>query len=145
MNIGQIASQLAVTVSVGATLEDAAAEMLSHGVGTLIVTKLWEGRASVAGILTDRDIVRARLQHTSALSALDVADAMTLDPLIIDADESIPNAIRHLKARSVRRAPVVTRDGTLLGVISTDDLIREIAEQLGALAQLVARQGSQGS
>lgn len=141
MNVGQIASKQAITVPLGASLEEAAQKMLQYSVGAIVVTDSIKERTTVAGIITDRDIVRARLEHASALSALDVADVMTRTPLVIDARDSLTNAIRHLQARGVRRAPVVEQDGTLLGLVSTDDLIGEIAAELTGLAHLVATQG----
>ncbi len=141
MNTGQIASIPAVTVPVGASLEQAAELMLRWHTGAVVVTENLGGHLRVAGMLTDRDIVRARLRHSGALSTLNVADVMTVQPLVLEANIGIDNALRNLQAREVRRAPVVDRDGALLGVVSTDDLLRVIAAQLGGLAQLVGRQG----
>ena len=140
MNTGQIASSPAVTVPLGASLEQAAQLMLRWHTGTVVVTENIDGNLRVAGILTDRDIVRARLKHSGALSTLDVADVMTAEPLVLEAHLGIDNALRNLQARAVRRAPVVDRDGALLGVVSTDDLLRFIAAELTGLAQLVTRQ-----
>ena len=141
MNTGQIASIPAVTVPVGASLEQAAELMLRWHTGAVVVTENLGGHLRVAGMLTDRDIVRARLKHSGALSTLNVADVMTVQPLVLEANIGIDNALRNLQAREVRRAPVVDRDGALLGVVSTDDLLRVIAAQLDGLAQLVGRQG----
>jgi CBS domain-containing protein len=141
MNIGQIASKQAVTVPLSASLEQVAEAMLQCGVGAVVVTEPADGHARVAGIITDRDIVRARLGRSSALSALHVADVMTHTPLVLDAEDSIASAIRHLQARCVRRAPVVDREGRLLGLVSTDDLLGEVATELSGLAQIVAKQG----
>lgn len=141
MSIGRIASKQAVTVALGASLEDAAVQMLRHGVGAIVVTDGCAERAAVVGIITDRDIVRARLEHSSALSALDVADVMSRQPLVLDDQQSVSLAVRHLRARRVRRAPVLDAQGRLLGLVSTDDLLGEIARQLSALAQVLARQG----
>lgn len=141
MNIGQIASKQAVTVPLSASLEQVAEAMLQCGVGAIVVTEPADGHARVAGIITDRDIVRARLGRSSALSALHVADVMTHTPLVLDAEDSIASAIRHLQARCVRRAPVVDREGRLLGLVSTDDLLGEVATELSGLAQIVAKQG----
>ncbi|MHB1869829.1 MAG: CBS domain-containing protein [Steroidobacteraceae bacterium] len=140
MNIGQIASKQVVTVPLSASLEEVAEAMLQCGIGAIVVTESVNGHAKVAGIITDRDIVRARLGRSSALSALHVADVMSRTPLVLDAEDSIANAIRHLQARCVRRAPVVDRDGRLLGLISTDDLLGEVAGELSGLAQIVAKQ-----
>lgn len=141
MNVGRIASKQVVTVPVGASLEQAAEKMLQYGIGAIVVTDTMDDRPTVAGILTDRDIVCARLEHSSSLCALDVADVMTRTPLVLDADDSIVNAIRHLRARCVRRAPVIDRDGKLIGLVSTDDLLAEIAGELAGLAHVVAHQG----
>ena len=141
MNTGQIASIPAVTVPVGASLEQAAELMLRWHTGAVVVTENLGGHLRVAGMLTDRDIVRARLKHSGALSTLNVADVMTAQPLVLDANVGIDNALRNLQAREVRRAPVVDRDGALLGLVSTDDLLRVIAAQLGGLAQLASRHG----
>jgi CBS domain-containing protein len=130
-----------VTVPVGASLEQAAELMLRWHTGAVVVTENLGGHLRVAGMLTDRDIVRARLKHSGALSTLNVADVMTAQPLVLDANVGIDNALRNLQAREVRRAPVVDRDGALLGLVSTDDLLRVIAAQLGGLAQLASRQG----
>ena len=141
MSIGRICTRGAVTVPIGASLEEAASKMLELGVGAVIVTNGSLGEPAVAGILTDRDIVRARLEHSGALSAISVSTVMTRDPLVFDEDETLTNALRALRARDVRRAPVLGRDGRLIGLVSSDDLLAEIAAELGALAQVVERQG----
>jgi CBS domain-containing protein len=42
-----------------------------------------------------------------------------------------------MSEREVRRAPVVDRDGSLMGIISIDDLLPRLAADLGALAELI--------
>ena len=49
-------------------------------------------------------------------------------------------AIAHLRARGVRRAPVVALDGTLVGLISADDLLTHVARKLISLAEIVGWQ-----
>ncbi len=48
--------------------------------------------------------------------------------------------MERLRERGVRRAPVVAASGDLIGIVSTDDLLGIIAEQLGSLARLLDRQ-----
>lgn len=139
MKVGQICTRGAVTVPIGASLEEAASKMLECGVGSIIVTDPAQGRPRVAGILTDRDIVRARLDHSGSLNAISAESVMTRDPLLLDEEETLTNALRALRARDVRRAPVLGRNGELLGLISSDDLLKEIAGELEGLAQLVTR------
>ena len=141
MSIGQICTRGPVTVPLDASLEEAAGKMLELGVGAVIVTDANVAPPAVAGILTDRDIVRARLGQCAALSTIRVAGVMTRNPLVFDESESLVNALRALRARAVRRAPVLGHDGRLIGLLSSDDLLAELAAELGALAQVVARQG----
>ena len=109
-------------------------------VGAVVVTEGDIGRARVAGIITDRDIVRAQLGRTADLSSLSAGETMTRDPLVLLEEESIDGAIAHLRARRVRRAPVVRPDGTPVGMVSVDDLLRHLAGKLSGLAGIVARQ-----
>ncbi len=65
---------------------------------------------------------------------------MTRNPLVLQENESIVDAMALLRQRGVRRAPVVAPNGDLVGIVSTDDLLGIISEQLGSLARLVDRQ-----
>jgi len=140
MNIGNLCSRRLITVSTGAPISEVASLMRDEHVGAVIVTHGSAAARRVVGILTDRDIVRAQLARTADLSSLSVADTMTPDPLVLLEQESVDGAIAHLRARGVRRAPVVRDDGTPAGVISVDDLLAHLAAKLIGLADIVARQ-----
>jgi CBS domain-containing protein len=114
--------------------------MCDESVGAVIVTSASGDEPLVVGIVTDRDIVRAQLGRVADLSRIQAGDIMSDNPLILSADDSIENGILHLRARRVRRAPVVAANGTLIGMVSTDDLLGHVAEQLTALAHLVSHQ-----
>jgi len=139
MNVGSICSRRAVCVSTGATLAEVAVLMNEEHVGAVIVTA---GGADphVVGIITDRDIVRAQLDQVADLSRLSAGETMTGKPLVFEESESIEGAIAHLRARGVRRAPVVTADGKPIGLVSTDDLLAHLAGTLSGMAGIVARQ-----
>jgi len=55
-------------------------------------------------------------------------------------EDALEGAIETLRARGFRRAPVVNAHRELMGFVSTDDLIAEVARQLGTLAGLLQRQ-----
>ena len=113
--------------------------MRRRNVGCVIVVEQRGKPLVPIGIVTDRDIVRA-LPNAGNLGALPVADVMTRDPLVLRENESIVDAMVRLRQRGVRRAPVVAAGGDLVGIVSTDDLLGIVAEQLGSLARLVDRQ-----
>lgn len=140
MNVGIVCTRPAVCVSTSATLAEVAVLMKDEHVGAVIVTTGGSTCPRIVGIITDRDIVRAQLAHVADLSRLDAGESMTGQPLVFEEYESIEGAIAHLRARGVRRAPVVGMDGKLIGIVSIDDLIGHLATTLVSLARIMVQQ-----
>jgi CBS domain-containing protein len=140
MLLADLCSRPAVAVATGAPMSDVARLMQDRHVGAVVVTEGREAGLRPVGIITDRDIVGAQLAHTADLSRLAAGDVMTRNLLVIGEDEPADGAIAHLRARGVRRAPVVSKAGTLIGLISADDLLAHLARELIDMAEIVARQ-----
>lgn len=140
MLVGSLCSLRPVCVSIGAPISDVARLMRDQHIGTVIVTEGDPGHPRAIGMITDRDIVRAQYERTADLSRLSAGQVMTRNPLVIGEQESVDGAIAHLRARGVRRAPVVASDGALVGLISTDDLLSHVARKLINLAEIVGWQ-----
>lgn len=140
MLVGSLCTRPAVTVPTGAPMSDVARLMQDRHVGTVIVTESRGAGPRATGIITDRDIVTAQLARAADLSRLSAGDVMTRNPLVIAENEPVDGAIAHLRARGVRRAPVVAQDGTLVGLISADDLLAYLARKLIAMAETITRQ-----
>ncbi len=142
MNVGDICSQRRVSVSTSATLSDVAQLMRHERVGSVVVTQGSGPQTRVVGIITDRDIIKAQLESSADLGRLAAGDVMTRNPLVFTASQSIDGALQHLRARGVRRAPVVDAYGTLIGLVSSDDLLAHLAQNLIGLAAIVAQQAA---
>jgi CBS domain-containing protein len=140
MNVGEMCSRGIVSIFESASLREVASLMGERHVGTVVVTAKFSTTSQPVGIITDRDIVRAQLEHVADLSRLRVADVMAKSPLTLRDDEAIEDAIETMRARGVRRAPVANAQGSLVGFVSTDDLIAEVARQVSTLARLLQRQ-----
>ena len=140
MNVGEMYSRGLVSVTANAPLSEAARLMRDRRVGAVVVVSTPSDRPVAVGIITDRDIVSAQLDSAADLSSLRSADVMTPDPLILCESDAVGDAIERMRERGVRRAPVVTIHGALIGLVSTDDLISQVARELGALARLMERQ-----
>jgi CBS domain-containing protein len=119
---------------------DVASLMREHNVGAVVLTRSPLDRPVAVGVITDRDIVQAQLDHTADLSALSAEQIMSRYPLEISEQSDVDEAIQRLRAHGVRRAPVITADGSLVGMVSVDDLIASLAEELVGLACVLARQ-----
>ncbi|MEA2286611.1 MAG: hypothetical protein QOJ21_2654 [Solirubrobacteraceae bacterium] len=108
------------TVDAGATLADAAREMRDGDVGALIVVE----NGSVAGIVTDRDIVVRAIADGKDPGSTRVSDVATMNPVTLTVDQTVEDAIRAMREQDIRRIPVV-KDGRPAGIVSLGDLAIE--------------------
>lgn len=137
MNIGEICTREVTIVHSGDALSQAARQMCERHVGTVIVVEDRGEQRIPIGIITDRDIVRAQFSRAADLFCLAVGRVMTPNPLTLNEKATMDEAIEKMRARGVRRAPVVDSTGALIGVIAMDDLLSAISEQLSGLARLI--------
>jgi CBS domain-containing protein len=140
MSIGQLSSSTVVTALASDSLSRVARQMCDEHVGMVVVVEERAGKRVPVGIVTDRDIVRAQLQRSTDLFCLGVADVMSPNPQVLLESESLDQAIHLLKSRGVRRAPVVDPAGGLVGVVSMDDLLVAVSQELSGLSRLAANQ-----
>ena len=138
MKVAKLCTQRVVSAPASSSLAEVVALMYGERVGCVVVTRLSEGKPRVVGVITDRDIVRAQLSRVADHSQLSLADTMTLDPLVVCEDDDTTSVLQRLRSRGVRRAPVVDRAGTLIGLISVDDLLQLVAREVADLAAVVA-------
>ncbi len=84
----------------------------------------------LVGFLTDRDICMAAYTQGKALEELLVETAMARKIAFCSADDDLGAAAQLMRQNRTRRLPVVNRDGTLVGLLSLDDLACEAARAL---------------
>ena len=114
--------------------------MCRRNVGTVVVVEPQGELLRPIGIVTDRDIVRALVDRESRIDQLEIGNVMTWSPLAIPEDCEITEAIEFLSDSAIRRAPVISDAGALVGIVSIDDLLPIVSEELGALTKLIAKQ-----
>lgn len=144
MNVGQISGGRLVTVSQHTPVSEVARIMTTNHVGAVIVTENADEDSPLVGLITDRDIVSAQLDQTKDLGSLSAEAVMTRKVLALSQEESIDGAIAHMRARNVRRAPIVAAGGVPVGMVSTDDLIAQMSFKLFSIAGIVAKQTQRG-
>lgn len=86
------------------------------------------------GVITDRDIVVAVIAKDVDPRTLTVADVMTSDPVLVREDASLSTLLAEMRRIGARRMPIVDADGLLVGVVSLDDVLERLAEELGNIA-----------
>lgn len=134
MNVGRLCKRQVVTVTPQQELVPAAELMREKHIGFLVVVEEY-GRP--IGVLTDRDIVISVVAKRADPGLLTVADVMTRDPTTVDEGESVVSALSTMRRIGVRRLPVVGSKGLLTGILSLDDVLdllaNELAEVSGAI------------
>lgn len=101
--------------------------LVEHNIGSVVVTD----RGGVAGILTERDILRLGARGPEVLAGTQVRDAMTTDLLVGTPDDDIHYCMNVMTENRIRHLPVID-EGELRGIVSIGDLVnacRRNAEQ----------------
>jgi len=138
MTIGSICKRNVVVVPKGESIVDAAKRMRMLHVGTVVVVEERGGIQLPVGILTDRDIVLSIVASDAEhLPFLSVSDAMSDDLLTATEETSLPDALKLMQERGVRRLPIVDHGGALIGIVTADDVIRFLADELGQVVLLM--------
>jgi CBS domain-containing protein len=147
MNVGEVCSREVYIMRHDEPLREAVALMHRHQVGAVIIVEQERELVRPVGIVTDRDVVYAQVSLGTELSRLRTKEAMTSHPTLILETASHSEAIGRMSDAGVRRAPVVNQAGELVGIVSLDDLLPVVSEELQGLARLIGGQAraSQGS
>jgi CBS domain-containing protein len=117
--------------------------MRTHHVGDVVVVDREGGEPIPRGILTDRDIVLEILAEDVDLDAVNVGDVMSYDLVTVDEDTSLMDVIKIMREKGVRRMPVVNKKDALVGILTVDDVIELVAEQLTDIVSLISKENRQ--
>ena len=141
MPIGDVCVREVVVSGRDTTVREAAKLMTQHHVGNLVVVREnAAGRTIPVGIITDRDIVRNVVAEALDPATFTLGDLGARDLVTAREDQGIFECMQDMRINGIRRMPVVDRDGGLVGIISLDDLIQLLAEEMGELAKLISRE-----
>lgn len=113
--------------------------MKNSNVGTLVVTE-GEERDKPIGIITDRDIVMNALAEGKSADTSTVEEAMTTDLITADSDIGIYEAINLMEQNGVRRLVLMDEFDRLCGLISTDDLVSLLSQEMTGIGKLYENQ-----
>lgn len=129
-------SKTVITVDVNDSMQEAMRLLKEHGISMLPVTK----RGKLVGIVTDRDVKRASASDATTLeihellylvSKIAVKDIMTKDPITVPFDFTVEEAAEVLMKNKISGAPVVDKEGGLVGTITKADIFRVLIALTG--------------
>ncbi len=121
-----------VTLSSSASVLEAAELMNARGVGAVLVMD--GGR--LAGIFTERDVLRRVVAAQRSPAATSLEDVMTHGVVTCDLHTTVAECAATMSARRIRHLPVMDAEG-VCGIVSIGDLLAlQVDEQQGTIAEL---------
>ena len=115
----------------------AAERMRQRTVGCLVAV---DGANEPIGIVTDRDLVLRVLADGREPSETRVRQAMTSEVVVVTAGVSMSSAVRLMREGTFRRLPVVDDRGRLIGILSLDDVLMELARNLDEVGSVLQQE-----
>lgn len=136
-SILDIKGRAVATIAADASLADAAHMLAEKKIGAVVVTG---AGYSVAGILSERDIVRSVSVHGAAALDRTVAETMTVKVVTCAEADSIGQLMERMTEGKFRHLPVV-ENARLVGIISIGDVVKwrlaEIESEHNALKDYI--------
>lgn len=133
VRIGDLAVRDVVTVTPQTTLTECAKIMRAQHVGSVVVLDDKGRRDKAAGIVTDRDIVIEAVAVALDPATLTAGDIMSQPLATVREDDDILDALAKMREAGVRRLPVLDAAGNLTGLLSVDNVLEALAEQVDSV------------
>jgi CBS domain-containing protein len=142
MAVGEFCSRDVVMAERNSPVPELARLMREYHVGDVVVVDS-AGTPTPVGIVTDRDIVVEVMAEGVPADSVTAGDIMSADVVTARENDGLWDTLRRMRSGGVRRVPVVDPEqGRLVGIISADDILELLSEELTALAHISPRERS---
>ncbi|MEM7749921.1 MAG: CBS domain-containing protein [Pseudomonadota bacterium] len=142
MNVGQILKDKGRRVVVNeaaATIDEIVKELAEKKIGAVVIV---DEVGKVAGIVSERDVMRSLAQNGASTLAQSAASIMTRDVVTCREGDSVNRIMEAMTAGRFRHVPVVGDDLRLTGIVSIGDVVKnhiaEVELEASALKSYVA-------
>lgn len=115
-----------VTIDLTATLKEAAVLLAEKRIGAALILGAYH---RIAGILSERDVVRALAEGGAAALDLPVSRTMTRKVETCSEGEAVSSIMERMTVGKFRHMPVVDQ-GRLVGVISIGDVVKHRVHEM---------------
>lgn len=139
MPIGELCNREVVFATRKTGIIEAAQLMRQYHVGDLVVVDEIAGRRVPVGMITDRDMVVELLAQSRPVEGCTVGEVMRPQLITVPETAGVVATIRLMRAHGIRRIPVVDAEGGLAGIMSVDDMLDLLAEEMAELARVAPR------
>ena len=121
------------TIDCNVTLLDVVDELVDRGCGALVVTS---GDGKLAGIVTERDILRACAAVHQPLASTALSQAMQADVVTAKLTDKVSDLMQVMTNRRIRHLPVL-EDNDLVGIVSIGDVVKAHEAELQTEKQML--------
>jgi CBS domain-containing protein len=135
MSLQEFCARPVVTITPDRTIREACQLMREHNLGCLLVTER-DGRLS--GMLTDRDIALRVTGEGKDPQLAKVQGIMTPNPVRIPVDRSLHELTTLMHSQRVRRIPIIDREGKPIGIVTLDDLLALLGDEMSEIGKTVS-------
>jgi CBS domain-containing protein len=140
MKVKEIMTAVPAVCGPDTPLEEVARTMVGRDCGAVPIVAAGGGR--VTGIITDRDIVVRAVAEGRNPMTLTASACMTSPVFTIDENASLDDCTDLMESKKVRRVPVVSANGALVGIVAQADVARHASrKEAGELVRDVSAPG----
>ncbi|MGB5964945.1 MAG: CBS domain-containing protein [Sulfurimonadaceae bacterium] len=140
MNIGELCNRDTFIIQKDDNIVEAAKLMRVFNVGDLIVVSASKEGNTPIGIVTDRDIVMHVVADNADPQSVSVGEIMSKELVTGNEEDGIYESIESMRTHGIRRLPVVNKEGYLAGILSVDDTLEFLGEEISLLIGLVYKE-----
>lgn len=121
-----------ISISPESTMLETAKVLRENKIGAILACD--EG-GKMCGVISERDLVIAIAKHGGEVLDKKVGDFMTTGVYTCKEEHSIKHVMEVMTSRRIRHLPVVGDDGSIIGMISIGDVVKERMSETEAEAE----------
>jgi CBS domain-containing protein len=140
MKVGELCMRDVVVTGGETGIIELAALMREYHVGDIVITKDESNKKVPVGIVTDRDIVLEIVAKEVQYGSCTASDIMSTELLCVREEDEVWQTLEIMRSKGIRRVPVVDTDDGLVGIISADDIVEFLAEEMRHVTALYRHQ-----
>lgn len=140
MRVGEYCNSDVIIINQDETPLDAVLLMRQYNVGDVVIVDGRDEGNTLLGIVTDRDIALEIVAAEVDPTTVAVIDIVRKPLVTVNENDDLCECTVHMKHNGVRRAPVINDSGFLVGIITIDDIIETLSDQLNDVVSLVSVQ-----
>lgn len=140
MLAGQYCNRDVAIIGKHDTLVKAAKLMREHHAGDIVVVEQRNGERVPVGVLTDRDIVIEVIAKEINIDELTVDDVMSYKIISANENDDLMSILKRMRINGLRRIPIVNASGGLVGILSVDDILDVVTQQLVDIEQIIVNE-----